>query len=139
MAQSGSEIGEQIQRLARIIRHRSLRLPIAPHQARALRAIGREPIRPARLAEKLGITPRAVTDVVDSLTDAGLIQSTPDPTDRRAKIVSVTSEGEKHLEALRASRASIAEEVFAPLSPDERDTLGQLLSRCIDDAEAPPA
>lgn len=136
MSATGSDIGELVLRLARLIRHRSLTLPIPPHQARALRIIGREPIRPARLAEKLGITPRAVTDVVDALSEAGLIDSLADPADRRAKILTMTDDGERHLDAIRASRAVIANEVFASLSESERATLEELLSRCLDDASA---
>lgn len=43
------------------------------------------------LAEALGVTPRAVTGLVDALADAGFVTREPHPGDRRATLVTFTN------------------------------------------------
>src|SRR5580658_10220203 len=52
------------------------------------------PVRPGVLAGEFGVAPRTITDVVDTLERDGLAARRPDPTDRRALLVALTSEGE---------------------------------------------
>jgi DNA-binding MarR family transcriptional regulator len=88
-----------------------------------------EGLRPARLAERLHIAPRSLTDVLDALEEAGLIRRSPDPLDRRAQILTATADGRAMQQRLEEVRDRAAEEVFASLLPDERDRLGGLLRR----------
>lgn len=129
------ELGEMTTQLARLIRRRSRQLPLAPHQHRALRIIAHQPIRPAQLADALSVTPRAITDVADALVEQGLISVGADPTDRRAKLLTISPRGAEYLESTRAARAQIASELFGTLSPDEREQLGALLQRVLAAAE----
>lgn len=122
---TGAELAELITATARSLRYRSSRLP--PHQHRALRVIAREPIRPARLADRLHITPRAVTDVVDALVDQGLIETSPDPDDRRAKILTITDAGKQLASELNAKRAEVAEEFFSDMPSGDRERLAEIL------------
>lgn len=98
--------------------------------------ISTEPIRPARLAEKLNVTPRAVTDVVDSLTDIGLVEATADPVDRRAKVVACTDAGRDFLTKTAAKRATIANDIFGVLSTREQHQLLRLLEKVELDANS---
>lgn len=135
MTSTPEDLGELVARVAREIRRRSRRdLPLPPHQFRALRVIGREPLRPGLLAETLGVTPRAATDVIDLLASEDLVAVHPDPADRRAKLVSVTPRGQRYLDDTRAARAAISAELFATLSDAERAELGRLLARVVDAA-----
>ena len=129
MSETTNRLGELIARITRDIRRRSRTLPLAPHLYRALRIISTEPVRPARLAEKLNVTPRAVTGVVDSLTQMGLAQASADPADRRAKIVSSTQEGRDFVEKTAVKRAEIAHDVFGVLSASEQNELLRLLEK----------
>ena len=131
MAVSASELGDLVAQLSRLLRRKNRNLGIAPHHFRALRLIAMEPVRPARLAEELNITPRAVTDVIDALTESGLVHSDPDPSDRRAKIVSITQAGEQRLLLARQQRDEMAHELFAHLSSAEKEQLAELLRRVV--------
>jgi DNA-binding MarR family transcriptional regulator len=63
--------------------------------------LGFEPARAADLAVSAGITRQSMGEVIRELVDLGILEMTPDPTDRRAKLVSYTEFGRK--EALEGS------------------------------------
>ena len=75
------------------------------------------------------IAPRSFTEFLDAFVDRGLITRAPDPTDRRALVVSLTAEGAVVTRAIGASRHEDLAEVFGHLSAEERSTLSQLLVR----------
>lgn len=131
MANKDFEIAEMMSQISRTIYRRSRQLPLAPHQSRALRIIAAGDVRPARLAESLGVTPRAVTDVVDALSDARLVAVAQDPADRRAKVITITDAGRKHLADVQDARAEIAGELLSTLDSQEKELLGQLLRRVL--------
>lgn len=105
-------------------------LGITPGQARALRILGHhdEPLRMAALADHLGIVPRSATTVVDALESTHLVSRTPDPTNRRSTLVTLTDSGRAAISQMAAARRQAAEEVFATLRPEQRETLRDLLS-----------
>lgn len=105
-------------------------LGLTPAQSRALRIIGRdpEPLRMSALADHLGIVPRSATTVVDALVAAGLVNRAPDPANRRATLVSPTDAGWDSLSRMQEARRDAAEELFAVLSNDQRETLRTLLA-----------
>ena len=82
------------------------------------------PQRLGELAEHLRIVPRSATEVVDALAERGLVERKPDPADRRATLVALTSEGEEVATAIRAARKSGAGSLFAscpnPTAPSWR-------------------
>jgi DNA-binding MarR family transcriptional regulator len=106
-------------------------LGLTPAQGRALRIIARgqdeEPLRMTELADRLGIVPRSVTTVVDALEEAGLVRREVDPRNRRAILLRLTDRGAAVRDDLREARRRAAEELFAPLSADDRDSLAALL------------
>ena len=107
-------------------------LGLTPAQGRALRMIARsqdeEPLRMTELADRLGIVPRSVTTVVDALEEAGLVRREVDPRNRRAILLRLTERGAAVRDDLREARRRAAEELFAPLSADQRETLVDLLT-----------
>ncbi|WP_408015958.1 MarR family winged helix-turn-helix transcriptional regulator [Rhodococcus chondri] len=108
---------------------------LSPHEHRALRVIGSadEAIRLGVVAKSLRIVPRAATEVVDRLESRGLTERLPDPADRRAVCVRLTTEGRRVLAELDTARDAEAVEVFARLDDDDRAELGRLLRKLIDD------
>lgn len=125
----------------RIRRNQAIRLAplgLSPGQARALRIIGRAdaPLRMTTLAERLDVVPRSATTVVDALENAGLVTRAPDPASRRAVLVTLTPEGSGVLRRMADARREAAEELFATLSPAERDTLRNLLGTLNESAPA---
>jgi DNA-binding MarR family transcriptional regulator len=74
-------------------------------KTRALRRIAKQPMSMRELASLLGVDPPNLTPVVDDLEQAGLVERTPHPTDRRVKLVVATRAG--------AAVAAQAEEILA--------------------------
>lgn len=62
---------------------------------KVLRRIASEPTTGGLLAERLGSDPPYVSVVVDDLVRRGLVVRTPDVTDRRRKVLTVTAAGER--------------------------------------------
>ena len=121
----------QTKRLRRAQAQRLAPLGLTPAQERALRMITRsdEPPRMTDLADHLGIVPRSVTTVIDALEEAGLVRREIDPQNRRAIRLHLTDRGMSVRDDMREARRRAAEDLFAPLSADDRKALGDLLSQ----------
>lgn len=115
---------------------------LSPHQERALLALARlarrtQPeggpeqargVRVSHLADHLGIAPRSATEVADALEAAGLLRRSPDPTDRRAVLLTLTEEGRHTVARVRDRRRAAADGAVSRLSPTDRAELRRLLS-----------
>jgi DNA-binding MarR family transcriptional regulator len=129
------QLADQVHRLTRRLRRaqaeRLAPLGLTPAQERALRLIARdeEPPRMTELADRLGIVPRSLTTVIDALEEAGLVRREIDPRNRRAILLRLTDQGAGVRDGLREARRRAAEDLFAPLSPADREALGDLLTR----------
>jgi len=132
MATSG-ELADRIQRTSRRLRraHIGTLAPfgLTPAQERALLMITRAgaPIRMGTLAERMDIVPRSVTTLVDALEESGLVRRTVDPENRRSILLSLTESGVAAQENMARARAAAADEIFGPLSPEQRTELARLL------------
>ncbi|NNN37239.1 MarR family transcriptional regulator [Streptomyces sp. S3(2020)] len=86
---------------------------------------------PGDLAKRLGLTPAAMTHRIDRMVAEGLVTRERDESNRVRVIVELTDEGrEKWLEAMRM--ASVFEEdLLQDLSPGERTSLGDVLTRLL--------
>ncbi|SNR32631.1 MarR family winged helix-turn-helix transcriptional regulator [Puniceibacterium sediminis] len=66
-------------------------VPVTPSEARVLANMYRSgPMQQKRLACLLGVAPMSLSTFLDRLEAAGLVVRSPDPDDRRAKLVSLT-------------------------------------------------
>jgi DNA-binding MarR family transcriptional regulator len=121
----------QMKRLRHAQAERLAPLGLTPAQERALRMITRseEPLRMTDLADRLGIVPRSVTTVIDALEEAGLVRREIDPHNRRAIRLHLTDRGLGVRDDMREARRRAAEDLFAPLSSDDRKALVELLSQ----------
>lgn len=72
------------------------------------------------LAEALHVSPRNITGLVDGLEQTGFVTREPHPDDRRAILVSPTPQGTKTLDELQKGQRELAEQLFGPMSPQER-------------------
>ncbi|MEV5752433.1 MarR family transcriptional regulator [Actinoallomurus sp. NPDC052308] len=132
--ESSAQLADLFQRLTRRLRRAQLArlapLGLTPAQERALRMITRseEPLRMTELADRLGVVPRSVTTVIDSLEQAGLVRRVVDPANRRAIRLHLTDAGLAVREEMRQARRQASEDLFAPLSADQRRSLIDLLS-----------
>ncbi|MEU8684478.1 MarR family transcriptional regulator [Streptomyces sp. NPDC048611] len=143
---STSNLAEQLVRLTRRM-HRAqkhhlahLDLAFTPAQSRLLRIVDHyrdAPPRMADLAERLEVVPRAVTTLVDALEAQGAVRRVPDPANRRVIRIELTDTGRATLRALRSARRAAAEEILAPLTAEQREVLGGLLSTLVDGTGSP--
>lgn len=79
------------------------------------------------ISDDLGVTRRNVTALVDALEDEGLVRRRPHPTDRRATIIELTSEGAETTDSMYNGHREAVAGLFADLSEDERHELIRLL------------
>ncbi|MFE3824644.1 MarR family winged helix-turn-helix transcriptional regulator [Streptomyces sp. NPDC059092] len=127
-------------RLHRIQKQQLEPIGITPAQARLLRALTLydTPPRMTDLAARLEVVPRAVTTLVDSLEASGWVRRAPDATNRRVIRIELTDTGRATVRALRGARRSAAEDVLAPLTAEQREVLGGLLSTLVDGGSERP-
>ena len=135
------QLADLLQRLTRRLRRaqadRLAPLGLTPAQERALRIVtrGEEPLRMTELADRLGIVPRSVTTVIDALEQAGLVRRETDPRNRRAIRLHLTDRGRAVRDDMREARRRAAEDLFAPMSAEDRKALAELLSLLDEDSQ----
>ncbi|MBU2669333.1 MarR family transcriptional regulator [Actinoplanes bogorensis] len=98
-----------------------------------LRLLAEGPVGQQALIDLLGVDPSALVAVLNELEGLGLVSRQRDPADRRRHIVTMTAEGAGALRAVDQVLAQADDELFAALSPAERDQLARLLDKIADD------
>jgi DNA-binding MarR family transcriptional regulator len=77
-----------------------------------------------------------VTSLVDALEERGMVERRGDPKDRRAKLISITAEGQRTRQLLLDRLHEPPEAVFA-LTTVEQRTLSELLRKIVEAQESP--
>lgn len=104
---------------------------------RAVRMLGRLGAMPvSRFGAELGIPRSTITNLVDRLEKAGLVERAPDPLDRRVTLVRLTSAGNQAVEAGALWHDSEMVRRLRALDPDSQTVLASLLERVVDAAPA---
>jgi DNA-binding MarR family transcriptional regulator len=96
-------------------------------RTKVLKQLQHAPARPSVLATELGLAPHTITDIVDALERDELVTRLPDPSDRRAKLVALTSEGEVALAVAIQTRDRLIQHVFGAFDEADRATMMRLL------------
>lgn len=86
----------------------------------------------AALSRRMLVTAGNLTGLVDRAERDGIVERRPDPSDRRLTRVFLTTRGRRLADRAAARHAEIAEEILAPLAPQEREELRRLLGRLRD-------
>jgi DNA-binding MarR family transcriptional regulator len=102
-------------------------------RTKVLHQLQHVPARSSVLATELGLAPHTITDIVDALERDGMVTRLPDPSDRRAKLVALTGQGEVALAAASRAKERITQLVFGSFNEADRATMIRLLG-VIDDA-----
>jgi DNA-binding MarR family transcriptional regulator len=84
------------------------------------------------LAQAISYDKTRLIGLLDALETDGLITRTPDPADRRARIISLTAAGTKRHAAARHAIRKMEDDVLAGVSGGERTRLRRTLARLAD-------
>ena len=132
LAQLGSHVGDNFQ-------HRLAPIGVEPRTYAVLAALAADDGQSQRqLSERLGIHRNAMVAAVDNLERQALAKRLPHPDDRRAVAVTLTAKARRLLPALDKQASALEDQIAAPLSSRERDTLRHLLQRIAAGADLIP-
>jgi DNA-binding MarR family transcriptional regulator len=93
-------------------------------------ALDRSAIRTqAALAEAIGADKTRIIAILDELQQRGLIERVPDPEDRRARLLAITSEGRRVKEDTQAAIQRGEERWLATLSATDRAVFLRVLQQ----------
>ena len=106
---------------------------LTPPQAWALQAL-EGPCHMSVLAERLGFDKSYVTGLADTLEEQGLVERNTDPTDRRAKLLSLTDTGRAMQDRVKADALANLP-IGASLSDEELASLTEMLSRALPETD----
>lgn len=95
------------------------RMGLSPSRVHLLWVLGLDgPSTHRALADRLGVVPRSVTDLVDGLQSIGLVSRESHPDDRRASLVVLTKQGRAVVRRLRKDHERFAVAMFADFPSD---------------------
>lgn len=111
---------------------------MTPAQFLLMRLIGHWQVTTVSdLAEKLGVTPSAVTSLGDKLTAAGLLVRERDELDRRLVRLKLTEQGEAKLAELEGRRLALLRQHLTHISETDLVTLLGILKKLATGLEEP--
>ena len=134
------EIGETAHALRKAFGRRVASIGVTGAQWKVLFKLTLKPdLRQTDLADLLEIEPITLTRIIDRLQEAGLVERTPDPTDRRAWRLHVTEKAQPVVEQLRAIANDMTAEVFAGINPQDIELTRRVLAQVRERAGQPGA
>ncbi|MEU7909944.1 MarR family winged helix-turn-helix transcriptional regulator [Microbispora bryophytorum] len=81
----------------------------------------------AALAESIGADKTRIIGVLDDLQRRGLIERSPDPGDRRVRLLSITPEGRRLRDAAQAGIRRMEERLLSRLPDDDKEAFVRVL------------
>ena len=124
------EIGETAHALRKAFTRRAASVGVTGAQWKVLFKLTLKPgLRQTDLADLLDIEPITLTRIIDRLQEAGLVERTPDPTDRRAWRLHVTAKAQPVVGKLRAIADEMTAEAFAGIDPKDIEVTRKVLAQ----------
>ncbi|QDP95450.1 winged helix-turn-helix transcriptional regulator [Microlunatus elymi] len=87
------------------------------------------PLTPGALSARLGVTPGAVSQLIDGLRAQGLIEQVVHPDDARSRLLRLTPAARSAVHRYEADLIARLRPRFAPLTDRQLDTLAGLIRR----------
>lgn len=84
------------------------------------------------LGQELGIDKATIVKIIDKLEKLKLVKRDVDPTDRRSKLVSLTTKGAAMLEKIRIIRNEMETEVFKQFTKEDEAQLRRLVPQLLE-------
>lgn len=100
-----------------------------PHLTVLAHLAEREAVAQKRISDSVRMDPSDLVSVLDELEELGLARRRRDEKDRRRFTVSITEDGRQALRERMDAAYAQEEQLLAPLTPHERDTLTTLLRK----------
>jgi MarR family transcriptional regulator for hemolysin len=124
------EIGETAHALRKAFGRRAASLGVTSAQWKVMFKLSRQPgLRQVELADMLEVEPITLTRILDRLEEAGLVERTSDPADRRAWRLHVTAKAKPLVEKLKAIASEMTAEAFAGIDPKDIETTRRVLAQ----------
>src|SRR4051794_12101268 len=124
------EIGETAHALRKAFDRLAIGLGVTRAQWKVLFKLSRKPgLRQVELADMLDLEPITLCRIVDRLEEAGLVQRSRDPDDRRAWRLHVTDKSQPLIDKLHAVGDVLVAHAFAGIDPKDIATTRQVLAR----------
>ena len=127
-----------LSRVTRLARHldRARRAAFASHglelwEFDVLSALRRQgppyQLSPGALLRTTLVTSGTMTNRIDRLEEAGLVNRSPDPQDKRGVLVTLTAKGQARVDSALADLLTSEQALLAPVPAEARHTLARLL------------
>src|SRR3954452_11874863 len=101
---------------------------LKPHQFQILGLLhDRGGLAQRELMAEMDVDPSILVTLLNPLEAHGLVTRERDPADRRRHLVALTAAGERALVSAARAQRETEDELFAPLSDDQREQLSALL------------
>ncbi|HJV90049.1 MAG TPA: MarR family transcriptional regulator [Holophagaceae bacterium] len=88
-------------------------------------------LSPTQLYESAMISSGGMTNRLDRLERAGMIQRHPDPNDRRGRLIALTAAGKRKIDELIGPMVELEARLISVLTPKEQKSLNALLKKLI--------
>jgi DNA-binding MarR family transcriptional regulator len=129
------EIGETAHALRKAFDRLAVGMGVTRAQWKVLFKLTRRPgLRQGELADMLDLEPITLCRIVDRLEEAGLVERTRDPEDRRAWRLHVTAKAQPLIDKLQAVGADLVAQAFAGIDPKEIQITRNVLARVRENA-----
>jgi DNA-binding MarR family transcriptional regulator len=109
---------------------------LTPPHGHALSMLLDEPQRMSDMAAYMNCDASYITALVDRLEEQGMVERTPNPTDRRVKLIALTDVGRKVAAEIRGVMTTPPAEL-RKLTKAERGALADLLAKVVPPGSAP--
>lgn len=130
----GAELGRELS-TAVVAFHEAIgaHLGVSAVDQRAHALIGKlGPMSAGALAKEIGLTPGAVTGMVDRLERAGLVRRDPDPDDRRRVVISTADSGARVFGRAFSGLGSAMEDLISGYSEAEQRAIADYITRTVE-------
>ena len=129
------EIGETAHALRKAFDRLAVGMGVTRAQWKVLFKLTRNPgLRQVELADMLDLEPITLCRIVDRLEEAGLVERTRDPEDRRAWRLHVTAKAQPLIEKLQAVGVELVGKAFAGIDREDIETTRKVLAQVRENA-----
>lgn len=129
------ELMRQMRRCGHLLYHR---YSLNQSQNRILLLLYRNgPMNQKELLEQMHIQPGSLSEVVSKVENCGLIERKRSESDRRVWELQLTATGHDRAVQFEQKRGETAEMLFSFLSPEEKESLGDILSTLLQHWDVP--